>query len=380
MIVTHRSTIRHWYADRSVRQKILASVGLAALTAVTVGALGVEQLGELRDARAAELSTSLPYINALDDIAVTAKATANDERGYLLTGEESFREEVAERLDKINGLVATADETAATADERAFVVELESGLGAWAASIDSEFALLDTDREAAIALAMGTTRELRKAYEEVLDAGREEAEAELTTGAGYEEVVSAATRTTIVVCAVGVLLAVVVGLLVAGSVMRGLGALRRSAERLAAGDVTVGTGLAQRDELGRTAAALDEALKSMRGLMSSVAASADAVAAASEELSASSVQISSSAEETSAQSDVVAAAAEEVSRNVATVAAGAEQMGASIREISQNANEAARVAAQAVSEAETTTRTITKLGTSSQEIGAVVKAITSIAE
>ncbi|WP_299958548.1 methyl-accepting chemotaxis protein [uncultured Modestobacter sp.] len=375
--MSHRSTIRSWYADRPVRQKILATVGVAALTAVTVGALGVEQLGDLRDARAAELSTSLPYINALDDIAVTAKATANDERGYLLTGEESFRAEVAERLEKIDGLVATAGETADSAGERSFVAELESGLGAWAASIDSEFALLATDRDAAIALAMGPTRELRKAYEEVLDAGREEAEAELTTGAGYEEVVSAATRTTIVVCALGVLLAVVVGLLVSGSVMRGLGALRRSAERLAAGDVTVGTGLAQRDELGRTAAALDEALESMRGLISSVAVSADAVAAASEELSASSVQISTSAEETSAQSGMVSAAAAEVSRKVA---AGAEEMGASIREISQNANEAARVAAAAVTEAQATTATITALGTSSQEIGAVVKTITSIAE
>jgi len=371
---------RRWYADRSVGQKILASVGIAALTAVAVGGLAVDRLGGLRDARAAELSTSLPYMNALDDVAITAKAAANDERGYLLTGDQDFRDEVAGRLDSIDGLLQDARAAAATPAELSFLEELDTGLATWSDSMTAEFDLAGTDRGAAISLAMGTTRDLRKAYEEVLTAGKADAEAQLTAGAGYDEVVAAATRVTVVVCVVGVLLATLIGLLVARSVKRGLDALRGSAERLAAGDLTGGTGLDQRDEVGRTAAALDEALVGLRGVVAAVAVSADAVAASSEELSASSAQISASAEETSAQSGVVSAAAEEVSRNVATVASGAEEMGASIREISQNANEAARVAAQAVTEAEATTRTITKLGVSSQEIGNVVKTITSIAE
>jgi len=180
----------------------------------------------------------------------------------------------------------------------------------------------------------------------------------------------------------------VVGTLLALGVVVGIaryitGTLRRVmhlAEGLAQGDLTRTAGTCSRDEVGRTARALDEALVGLRGVLGSVVSSADAVAASSGRLGSSSAQISASAEETSAQSGVVSAAAEEVSRNVATVAAGAEQMGASIREISQNANEAARVAAAAVSEAQTTTETITKLGASSQEIGAVVKTITSIAE
>ncbi|MGY1750037.1 methyl-accepting chemotaxis protein [Modestobacter sp. SYSU DS0511] len=371
---------RRWFADRSVRVKILAAVGLAALTAALVGVLAITRLGDLRDARDAELRTSLPYMHALGDIGLTAKATANDERGYLLTGDEEFRAEVDERLEKIDGLFADARATAATADELALVAQLQDGVDAWSASIEAEFALLATDRDAAVALAMGETRDLRKTYEEVLAAAQEEAEAVLTEGAGYGEVVSSATRTLVVVCAVGVLLACLVGLVVAGAVTRGLEQLRRVASAMAAGDLTARTGLAQRDEVGATAAAVDEAVLALRSLVTSVAGSAGAVASASEELSASSAQISASAEETSVQSDVVSAAAEEVSRSVSTVAAGAEQMGASIREISQNANEAARVAAQAVTEAQSTTETITALGTSSQEIGAVVKVITSIAE
>jgi methyl-accepting chemotaxis protein len=178
----------------------------------------------------------------------------------------------------------------------------------------------------------------------------------------------------------GALVVLGIAFFVARRITRPLGAVMDVATALAAGDLTKTSGVTQSDEVGRTAAALDEAIGNLREVLSSVVSSADAVAASSEELSASSAQISASAEETSAQSGVVAGAAEEVSRSVQTVAAGAEEMGASIREIASNAAEASSVAAKAVVAAETTTATVAKLGESSAEIGNVVKTITSIAE
>src|SRR3954462_11980433 len=189
------------------------------------------------------------------------------------------------------------------------------------------------------------------------------------------------TRTQLIVAiVVGSLLALLAGVFIARAIAGALDRVRRTAERLAEGDLTQATGVDQGDEVGGMAAALDTARENLRGVLSTVVSSADAVAASSEELSASSAQISASAEETSAQSGVVAGAAEEVSRSVQTVAAGAEQMGASIREIASNAAEASEVAAKAVTAAATTTATVAKLGESSAEIGNVVKVITSIAE
>jgi methyl-accepting chemotaxis protein len=189
-----------------------------------------------------------------------------------------------------------------------------------------------------------------------------------------------ATQIMIGVIVLGALLVLATAFMVARRITRPLGAVMNVATALAAGDLTKTSGVTQDDEVGRTAIALDEAIGNLRGVLSSVVSSADAVAASSEELSASSAQISASAEETSAQSGVVSSAAEEVSRSVQTVAAGAEEMGASIREIASNAAEASEVAARAVTAAETTTATVAKLGESSAEIGNVVKVITSIAE
>ncbi|RBY96888.1 methyl-accepting chemotaxis protein [Blastococcus sp. TF02-8] len=195
-----------------------------------------------------------------------------------------------------------------------------------------------------------------------------------------DDAISSAETQSITVAVAAVLLILALSLLTMRSIARPVQRVKLSLDALAKGDLTVVTGVTSRDEIGQMAGSLDSAQASLRAVMASVVASADAVAASSEELSASSAQISASAEETSAQSGVVAGAAEEVSRSVQTVAAGAEEMGASIREIATNAAEASQVAARAVDAAATTTATVAKLGDSSAEIGNVVKVITSIAE
>jgi methyl-accepting chemotaxis protein len=187
-------------------------------------------------------------------------------------------------------------------------------------------------------------------------------------------------QVTVAVALAALVLVCAVSWLTMRSITRPVRRVQTSLEALAAGDLTVATGVRSTDEIGRMAAALDAAQVSLGEVLASVVASADAVAASSEQLSASSAQISAGAEQTSAQSGVVSSAAEEVSRSVATVAAGAEEMGASIREIATNAAAASEVAIKAVAAVETTSATVSKLGESSAEIGNVVKVITSIAE
>ena len=152
----------------------------------------------------------------------------------------------------------------------------------------------------------------------------------------------------IIAAALGLLLTSSSACVTLRSITRPVQLVKASLEALAAGDLTVATGVRSKDEIGQMAASLDAAQESLREVLAGVAASAHAVASSSEELSANSAQIAASAEETSAQSGVVSGAAEEVSRSVETVAAGAEQMGASIREIASNAAEASEVAAAAV--------------------------------
>ena len=138
--------------------------------------------------------------------------------------------------------------------------------------------------------------------------------------------------------------------------------------------------VASEDEIGDATAALNKMKNNLRGLLQSIAETAEQVAASSEELSATSQQITFNSQETSSQAQVVSSACEHVNENLQTVATGSEQMSASIKEIAKNVHESARVAIGAVRVAEETNQIVGKLGDSSTEIGQVIKVITSIAQ
>ncbi len=149
---------------------------------------------------------------------------------------------------------------------------------------------------------------------------------------------------------------------------------------LAEGDLTGHVPVDTRDEVGKMAAAFNDALTRMRTALQALRGNASDVAGSSSELSEVSRALRSGAEDTSSEAGVVRNAATEVARNVETVAHGTEEMGAAIREIAGGAAEAATVSAQAVHAASASNDAVQRLGQSSTEIGDVVKVITTIAE
>jgi methyl-accepting chemotaxis protein len=379
-----------------VRGKIL-SVGAAGMAAaVAVGAFAIGGLGSagetLHDVSA--LQDAAGFVQKIQtynaDVSGWQVAYAWDARriggaAAVAPTEGGNRAGFLQVADALRAELAQAPTEVFTPDERAIAEEIDGKWDAFFELDDQAVALYAQDTPATTDAAdtlilnegFGVYYELID-LTTALDESLDNRVAEAQQAAEDEQAQTTAIMIGVIV--LGALVVAVVSLLVARRITRPLGAVMGVATALAAGDLTRTSGVSQGDEVGRTAAALDEAIANLRGVMSSVVSSADAVAASSEELSASSAQISASAEETSAQSGVVSSAAEEVSRNVATVAAGAEEMGASIREIATNAAEASEVAAKAVTAAATTTATVAKLGESSAEIGNVVKVITSIAE
>jgi CHASE3 domain len=82
------------------------------------------------------------------------KATANDERGYLMTGDAEFRKGIAERIETIHASLADARKVSPNAEHEKAVDTFAEQFDAWAEAVDAEFDVFETDREAAIALAL----------------------------------------------------------------------------------------------------------------------------------------------------------------------------------------------------------------------------------
>ncbi|RBY97329.1 methyl-accepting chemotaxis protein [Blastococcus sp. TF02-8] len=370
----------------SVSGKILASVAVAVTAGVAVGTVGVVSLNEAADKAATSYRQSTQALEQVEEMrAQLLSIQLNQTAGLLSNTSAENRKAWADGAAAAAEAFGVAGEqylkTAPTAAQRGLAEKSLADYASW-----TETYAVTTKAFAAGDLATAgvkyaeSTKIMAALTAEIGELVKSENVEARTTAAEVGKTSDDARTLLVAVLAIGSAIALGVGYLVARGIRRRLLKVQDVIQGLAEGDLTRTTGIEQRDEIGGMAAALDVAQESLREVMASVVASADAVAASSQQLSANSAQISASAEETSTQSGVVAGAAEEVSRNVQTVAAGAEQMGASIREIASNAAEASDVAARAVTAAETTTATVAKLGESSAEIGNVVKVITSIAE
>jgi methyl-accepting chemotaxis protein len=369
-----------WFADRTLTQKFGALIGVTLLstggllTAVLIG----DSKKEAASAELADLSQAQSLVLQIDTRASELKVD-----GYKALVRPNAADELEElagdietplaMIDELHGIPLTGDPATAVADVESAFLQYTDAITAFvneAVADQVGTRVKWEDIQTANDLSDGAVG----AAKDALAAATQAAQVQL------DATISQARTVSIIAGVLGLLLTVVISVFTLRSITRPVLLVKASLEALAAGDLTVVTGVRSKDEVGQMAASLDAAQLSLREVLAGVAASAQAVASSSEELSANSAQIAASAEETSVQSNVVASAAGEVSRSVETVAAGAEQMGASIREIASNAAEASEVASRAVTAAATTTATVAKLGESSAEIGNVVKVITSIAE
>ncbi len=379
---------RRLIADRSVRTKILGLVALFAAVVAGVGGFAIAGLTSLKNEAQTLATTQADVSGALTELKdslwtirmtvyAVAAATADDKDRPMSEMTAAYGA-FEEKLAAFEGIYVEHLGTSP-----AGWTEFQAAYTAYRTALDSEAippAMAD-DRQQFESARGGGLADAGSALVDSLAAVETGvASAMSATAADAKASADSTTRLVVVVALLGLTAATAVGVLLARTIRRAVMDVKRTADALAAGDLTVIPAVHARDELGQMAESLAHAQATLRSTLAQVGDVSEAVAGSAEEMSASGAQVASGAEETSAQAGVVAAAAEQVSRNVQAVAAGAEQMGASIREIAQNAHEAARVAAQATGVAEATNQTVAKLGVSSKEIGDVVKVITTIAE
>jgi methyl-accepting chemotaxis protein len=368
-----------WFTDRPLGVKLAAVVATMGLVACLIAVLGIQGAQSLRDGENRLYREAVVPMGTLGAIQRSFQGDRVRVISYNVADpatRQALRADLTERQGDLRGLLAEYD--GHQADDAAWTA-FTTALDAYYAAADQEMAAIDAGGDAVYGfneekpLASAVMEPYTAESDAQALAAAEEAQAgQDLAGRVLWEIAAA--------LVIGIVVASALAFAVVRLMTRTVRSVQASLAALAAGDLTSEPDVTSRDELGRMAGSLADAQHSLREVLASVAASADAVAASSEELSSSSAQIAASAEETSAQSGVVAGAAEEVSRSVQTVAAGAEQMGASIREIATNAAEASEVASRAVTAAASTTATVAKLGDSTAELRTVVKVITSSAE
>ncbi|MGB3222679.1 MAG: methyl-accepting chemotaxis protein [Desulforhopalus sp.] len=168
---------------------------------------------------------------------------------------------------------------------------------------------------------------------------------------------------------IGLILATIIGLLVAFFITRSItkpiimGV--KFAETVANGDLSQRLDIVQKDEIGQLANALNNMVEKVKDVVANVQSAADNVASGSQQLSASS-------EEMSQGSTEQAAAAEEASSSM-------EQMAANIRQNADNAMQTEKIASKSAEDAKAGGESVAKTLAAMKEIASKISIIEEIA-
>jgi methyl-accepting chemotaxis protein len=373
-----------WFADRTVRTKILTAVGTLAAVAIVVGVVGIRSLGTVSgEANRMYTQGSVPLAHLADLHNAELKARM-EFFGYAMDSDPTRKAKWLAGLKQDDADIASADAAykQTTEVDQATLTAFENAWAQYTQIRDQQMLPLAAAGKLPEMLAIQATAAQPHISDaaDALDALQVlEQKVASGTAASARSDYARARTVSLAVLVIGLILAVSLGLYVARLIVTGIREMSRVIGDLAAGDLTGVATVRSGDEVGRMAASLNSATGNLREIIGAVAGSADTLAGSGTDLRQVSNRIGGSAGEASAQAGVVAAAADQVSQNVQTVSAGSGEMDASIREISQNATEAVRVAHSAVALAQEANGTVTKLGESSAEIGNVIKLITGIA-
>lgn len=142
--------------------------GLGALLAVLSASIVVAAylIFNLSQDQAQLQDRNVPYAVAIATAALNAKGMANDERGFLISGNREFLEEIDQRLLNARTAFAVAVSSADGEVQREAASEARAGFERWVWAMNRQFKTAESgDRQSATKAALGPGRALRKDYE-----------------------------------------------------------------------------------------------------------------------------------------------------------------------------------------------------------------------
>ena len=271
---------------------------------------------------------------------------------------------------------------------------------------------LRNDRAAATQLAMVTSQQVAKRFDQTARVYEGRVDARLADGKNATEAAAKQARLVLIgSVAAGLLAALALsGAIIVFGVTRPLGSLVAVLQRMAKGEIDATIAEARRgDEIGAVGRAVERIKESVarraaeeaehkraadaaasaerrrarldlaEGFEQAVAGIVEQVASSATELQATARAMTDIAQEAGTQSGAVATAAEEAAANVTTVAAATEELGSSIQEIGRQVQGSTDLAQRAVGEADQTAALVAELSAAATRIGDVVQMIWAIA-
>ena len=383
-----------WFEDPKISAKLLAGFGCVAVIAGVIGYVGVSNIRELGVAdtdmyvhMTAPLGELGDMIENFQQIRVSYRdcilARNTVEQQKYFAGLKDYEQKLQKSCSEFEKtIIAPEIRDAFKEFVRAhdLFIPTQNRIAELALANKNVDAVTALREEAAIASARAQQAAMTKLVD--LNVAAAKITAEKNSALAQSSLV-----TVLVVLSIGVVLAIVFGLLMARVIGTPVKLLAAQAEIIATGDLTVDVTQTSRDEIGQLSASFKKMVDSLRETIGQVGEASTAVASASNQISSSTEEMAAGAQEQTSQAGEVASAVEEMtktivenSRNAGSTAEtakqarlAAEQGGKVVEETVAGMNRIADVVHQSAD-------TVKALGKSSDQIGEIIGVIDDIAD
>jgi methyl-accepting chemotaxis protein len=403
-----------------IMTKILAVIMLLAAVAAGTSWLGIRAMSSMNDDAETMASTAKRALEAAR--ASTSLITLSSAEFQVALDPRPENRAIVHKLvdEQIKLFKERVEHFSKTRDEktRAMMPAIKEAMAAYEKGMEKTLRLADETRDVQLSeqverlrtsamssqvAAVKLRAELRAAAEQLDNRVNEFAKQ-------ASEEYLATSNQLMIVAAIGIILGVLAGYLIAQSgIVKPINLLKSVMEAFAHNNLTAEVpGTDRRDELGDIARTVEVFKKNgleverMRAdqlvtekrnteqrkadmykladdFEGAVGEIIETVSSASTELEASASTLTSTAERAQELTTMVAAASEEASTNVQSVASATEELTSSVNEISRQVQESARMAAEAVDQARKTNDRVGELSKAAARIGDVVELINTIA-
>lgn len=379
-------------SDMKIKTRLILGFGIVILLAVGIGLSSYVAISALSNDVQDLGKRRLPQIIILGDLTENILvATTHLQKAFLVDNRADLDKAIESMLKTRKGITDAFDKLKA-------LVQTEKGKALYQAMVDARKPNVDMRNQIVKALQEGNKKEavlLLEKYEPIQAAYLKSVEnmveyyRQVSTQAAENAEASANRNRWIIIAAsvINIVLSLFVVLWIIRSITRPLHEAVETANRIAAGDLTVQLQEGGTSETGQLLSAMKTMVDKLKGVIVDIREASAQVAAGSERLSASSEEISRTMHDQTNRSSQIATAAEEMSQTVIDIAKNASSIAQSSADTSAIAHKGSTIVSQSVAETKTVAETVNKsavvmqtLGEKSTQIGEIVAVINDIAD
>lgn len=399
----------NWLRNMKVMERLIVLIAILSAAIIIVGGVGYYSLNKANTALEDMYSRQLKSVQVLNDARTHGRKIEGDIYALMLTTDdqenEALAKDIEDRAKRFDQDLQTFEQIGARDESKQKLQSIRDDVAKYR-SIRTQIISLAMQNKNEEAYAMFVAQ--GRGHSDQINASLIELSADVVkiadeTYADSQQGQSTITKILVLVILAALILAIILGFVIAKQINTRLKGIVKNLEILADGDFSIEiakSSLEDRSEFGTISRAVEKMKNNIKALLKNLMETSEDMAASSEELTASSEQSAQAANQVAGSVTEVAQGAEnqmkatdqagqivkKISVSIGQVSQKSQQVASSANHTMQTATDGESIIKRAVSEMKTieektnaTSTVISKLEDKSKQIGQIVETISGIA-